>query len=89
MKVSIFVVCNFIHFRKSKNAVQPRKKLCAVYGDVLNERQCQNWFSKFRSDNFDLEDAPRSGRHIKADGDKMKVLVDADRHITTQKIAIR
>lgn len=40
--------------------MQARKKLCAVYGkDVLTERQCQNWFSKFRSGNFDLKDAPR------------------------------
>ncbi|EZA56911.1 hypothetical protein X777_02762 [Ooceraea biroi] len=37
------------YYRKGKNAVQARKKLCAVYGeDVLSERQCQNWFSKFR-----------------------------------------
>ena len=30
------------YFRKGKNAVQARKKLCVVYGDVLSERQCQN-----------------------------------------------
>ena len=38
------------YFRKGKNASQAHKKLCAVYGDeALKERQCQNWFDKFRS----------------------------------------
>ncbi|GFT30383.1 histone-lysine N-methyltransferase SETMAR [Trichonephila clavipes] len=47
--------------RKGKNAVQARKKLTDVYGEsVLTVRQCQNWFAKFRSGNFDVEDAPRS-----------------------------
>ena len=72
------------YFRKSKNAVQARKKLWAVNGDVLSERQCQNWFSKLRSGNLDLEDAPSSGWLIKADEDKIKALVDADRHITQE-----
>ncbi|GFW66535.1 histone-lysine N-methyltransferase SETMAR [Trichonephila clavipes] len=44
--------------RKGKNAVQARKKLTDVYGEgVLTVRQCQNWFAKFRSGNFDVEDA--------------------------------
>ncbi|GFT01945.1 histone-lysine N-methyltransferase SETMAR [Trichonephila clavipes] len=49
------------YYRKGKNAVQARKKLTNVYGEgVLTVRQCQNWFAKFRSGNFDVEDAPRS-----------------------------
>ncbi|GFV61026.1 histone-lysine N-methyltransferase SETMAR [Trichonephila clavipes] len=47
------------YYRKGKNAVQARKKLTDVYGEgVLTVRQCQNWFAKFRSGNFDVEDAP-------------------------------
>ena len=82
--------CHYLlfYFRKGKNGVQTRKKLCAVHGkDVSSEHQYQNWFSKFRSGYFDLEDAPRSGRSINADDDKIKALVDADHHITTRKIA--
>ncbi|GFT60848.1 hypothetical protein TNCV_3615812 [Trichonephila clavipes] len=68
--------------RKGKNAVQARKKLTDVYGEgVLTVRQCQNWFAKFRSGNFDVEDAPRSGRP-EADKDAIKALVDANRLIT-------
>ncbi|GFV25146.1 histone-lysine N-methyltransferase SETMAR [Trichonephila clavipes] len=60
------------------------QKLIDVYGEgVLTVRQCQNWFAKFRSGNFDVEDAPRSGRPVEADKDAIKALVDANRRITT------
>ncbi|GFU75300.1 histone-lysine N-methyltransferase SETMAR [Trichonephila clavipes] len=76
----------FYH-RKGKNAVQARKKLTDVYGEgALIVRQCQNWFAKFRSGNFDVEDAPRSGRPVE---DAIKALVDANRRITTREIGLR
>ncbi|GFU34524.1 histone-lysine N-methyltransferase SETMAR [Trichonephila clavipes] len=78
------------YYRKSKNAVQTRKKLTNVYGKgMLTVRQCQNWFAKFRSGNFAVEDAPRSERPVEADKDVIKTLVDANRRITTRKIGLR
>ncbi|GFX39242.1 histone-lysine N-methyltransferase SETMAR [Trichonephila clavipes] len=78
------------YYRKGKNDVQARKKLTDVYGEgVLTVRQCQNWFAKFRSGNFDVEDAPRSGRPVEADKDAIKALVDANRRITTREIGQR
>ncbi|GFU72497.1 l-2-hydroxyglutarate dehydrogenase, mitochondrial [Trichonephila clavipes] len=69
--------------RKGKNAVQARKKLTDVYGEgVLTVHQCQNWFAKFRSGNFDVEDDPRLGRPVEADKKAIKALVDANRQIT-------
>ncbi|GFW74700.1 histone-lysine N-methyltransferase SETMAR [Trichonephila clavipes] len=77
-------------YRKCKNAVQVRKKLTDVYGEgVLTVRQCQNWFAKFRSGNFDVEDAPRSGKPVEADKDVIKALVNANRRITTREIGLR
>ncbi|GFS96652.1 histone-lysine N-methyltransferase SETMAR [Trichonephila clavipes] len=70
------------YYRKGGNGVQARKKLTDVYGCVLTVRQCQNWFVKFRYGNFDVEDAPRSGRPVGADKDAIKALVDANRRIT-------
>ncbi|GFV85190.1 histone-lysine N-methyltransferase SETMAR [Trichonephila clavipes] len=76
--------------KKGKNAVQARTKLTDVYGEgVLTVRQCQIWFAKFRSGNFDVEDAPRSGRPVEADKDAIKALVDANRRITTPEIGVR
>ncbi|GFV74198.1 histone-lysine N-methyltransferase SETMAR [Trichonephila clavipes] len=75
-----------LYYRKGKDAVQVRKKLTDVYvEDVLTVRQCQNWFAKFRSGNFDIEDAPRSGRPVEADKDAIKALVDANWRLTTQR----
>ena len=51
----------------------------------MTERQCQNWFAKCRSGNFNLEDAPHTGMPLEADVNKIKSLVDANRRITTQQ----
>ncbi|GFV34707.1 histone-lysine N-methyltransferase SETMAR [Trichonephila clavipes] len=56
---------------------------------LLSTFICQNWFAKFRSGNFDVEDAPRSGRPVEADEDAIKALVDANRRITTREIGLR
>ena len=76
------------YFRKGKNASQAHKKLCAVYGDeALKERQCQNWFDKFRSGDFSLKDEKRSGRSVEVNDDLIKAIIDSDRHSTTPEIA--
>ncbi|GFX97709.1 mariner Mos1 transposase [Trichonephila clavipes] len=75
--------------QKGKNAIQARKKFTDVYGEgVLTVRQCQNWFAKFRSGNFDVEDPPRSGKPVETDKDVIKALVDANRQITTLEIGL-
>ena len=53
------------YFRKGKNAAQAHRKLCGVYDDeCLTERQCQNWFVRFRSGNFYVKAEPRYGQPI-------------------------
>ncbi|XP_078032732.1 histone-lysine N-methyltransferase SETMAR-like [Augochlora pura] len=76
------------HFRKGKNASQVRKKLCAVYGnEALKERQCQNWFARFRSGDFSLKNAQRCGRPVEVDEIHIKAIINSDRHSTTCDIA--
>ncbi|XP_029679587.1 histone-lysine N-methyltransferase SETMAR-like [Formica exsecta] len=76
------------YFRKGKNARQACEKLRKVYGDdALQERQCQNWFKKFRAGDFDLKDAPRSGRPTEVDDDKIKALIKSNPRYTTREIA--
>ena len=59
-----------------------------VYGEKsLTERQCQNWFLRFRSGDFDLKDASRSGRPTEVDDGKIKAMIENDRRSTTQEIA--
>ena len=76
------------YFRKNKNPVQARKKLHDVYGEKsLTERQCQNWFVRFRSGDLYLKDAPRSGRPTEVNDDKIKAMIENNRHSTTREIA--
>lgn len=39
----------------------------------------QNCFAKFCCGNFNVENAPCSGRPVEADQDKIKALIDANR----------
>ena len=76
------------YFRKGKNASQARKKSCAVYGnEALKERQCQNWFTKFRFADLSLKNDQRPGRPVEVDETRIKAIVDSDRHNTTREIA--
>ena len=76
------------YLRKEKNASQAHKKLRAVYGDeALKERQCQNWFDKFRSGDFSLKDEKCSDRPVEVDDDLIEAIIDSDRHSTTREIA--
>ena len=44
------------YFRKGKKAVQLQEKLYDVYSEKsLTEHECQNWFARFRSGDFDLK----------------------------------
>ena len=78
----------FYYFGKGKNSVQARKKLYDVYGEKsLRERKCQNGFARFRFGDFDLKDAPRSGRPNEVDDDKIKAMIKNNRRSTTGEIA--
>nr|BAO79476.1 transposase [Amegilla dulcifera]BAO79481.1 transposase [Amegilla dulcifera]BAO79484.1 transposase [Amegilla dulcifera] len=76
------------YFRKGKNASQAHKKLCAVYGnEALKERQCRNWFVRFRSGDFSLKNAQRSGRPVEVDEAHIKTIIDSDYHSIIRDIA--
>lgn len=74
-------------FRKGSKATDATKDICDVYGDVLNVRKCQRWFNKFRSGDFDLNDAQRSGRPVELDNDLLKAAVESDPRQTAEELA--
>ena len=55
----------------------------------MTKQQFQNWFAKFRSGYFNVEDALCSGRLVEANEGKIKALIDANCQITTREIAER
>ena len=75
------------YFRKQKKAIETAKMLRDVYGhEVLKDRECQNWFYKFRSGDFSLKDEQRSGRPNEVDDDQIKAIIKSDRHVTVREI---
>ena len=67
--------------------MQARRKLYIVYGkDCLTERQCQHWFSRFRSGKFIVRDPPHTGRPTTTGGNKIKALIGTNQLMTTREI---
>ncbi|XP_020298124.1 histone-lysine N-methyltransferase SETMAR-like [Pseudomyrmex gracilis] len=61
-----------------------------MYGaSALSTDTCKRWFARFRSGEFNLQDAPRSGRPNSVDDDQLLATVKSDRHLTTREIAKR
>lgn len=76
------------YFRRGKTAANVHRKLCAVYGtDAITERACQIWYKKFKSGNFEVQDALRSGRPMETSDDQIKSIIEIDRHVTVREIA--
>jgi len=76
------------YFKKGKRAADAHKKICYVYDDdALTERVCQKWFAKFRSGDFYINDAPRSGRPTKINSDNVKAIIDKDPCQSVREIA--
>ncbi|GBM30023.1 Histone-lysine N-methyltransferase SETMAR [Araneus ventricosus] len=46
------------------------------------------WFRKFKAENFNIEDEPRSGHPIEVDCEQLKQIIDQDRNVSTQTIML-
>ena len=74
-------------FNRGQKASEVTKDICAVYGeDAIAERTVGDWFARFKRSNFDLNDAPRSGRTIKMDEDQLRDLLKEDGHQTCREL---
>ena len=57
------------------------------WDNALTIHQCQSWFAKFQSDNFDVNDTHRLGRKLNSDDDEIKAMVQSNPRFTTREIA--
>ncbi|GBO18214.1 hypothetical protein AVEN_205745-1 [Araneus ventricosus] len=48
----------------------------------------QSKFRKFKAGNFDIEDESRSGSRTEVDCEQLKQIIDQDRNVSTQTIAL-
>ncbi|GFX17822.1 histone-lysine N-methyltransferase SETMAR [Trichonephila clavipes] len=46
----------------------------------------QVWFRRFRSDIFDVKDAPRTGKPVVENVDKITEIIEVDKHVSSSSI---
>ena len=76
------------YFHSGKRAADAFHDICKTCGvNALSQSTCGNWFAKFRSGNFSLQDEQRSGRPVGVDDDQLMALIEANRHVTVRELA--
>ena len=76
------------YFNMQKTAAESHRILVEVYGKyALDERTCQKWFARFKSDDFGLEDEERHGQPKKFEDEELETLLDEDCCQTQKELA--
>ena len=71
------VLLHYVNMKKT--AAESHCILVEVYGKhVLAEQTCQNWFARFKSGDFGLEDEVRPGQSKKFEDEELEALLDGD-----------
>ncbi|GFX30520.1 pro-neuregulin-2, membrane-bound isoform [Trichonephila clavipes] len=72
-------------FDKSENASQVAEIANGVYGaDIVTANYVQFWSRRFRSGILNVKDAPRTGRPVVENVDKITEVIEVDRHVPHQ-----
>ncbi|KAK6748325.1 hypothetical protein RB195_001133 [Necator americanus] len=73
---------------QGSNATRAARDICALYGDgATAEGTSRNWYAKFKNGIFDLKDAPRSGRVVELDEERLNQLLRETSRQTTRELA--
>jgi len=82
--------CMLYELNEGNKATEAAKNICKVYGEgVVNVRVVQQWFSKFKGGNFELEDEFRAGRPKVMEANELEALLEQDRPQTTRELAAK
>ncbi|GFX19270.1 histone-lysine N-methyltransferase SETMAR [Trichonephila clavipes] len=69
-------------FDKGENASQVAEIVNGIYGShTVTANYVQIWFRRFRSGIFDVKDAPRTGRPVVENVNKITKIIKVDRHV--------
>ncbi|GFX59942.1 histone-lysine N-methyltransferase SETMAR [Trichonephila clavipes] len=70
-------------FDKDENTSKVVKIANGVYGaNTVTADYVQFWFCRFRSGIFDVKDAPRAGRTVVENVNKITEIIEVDRHVS-------
>lgn len=75
-------------FHLKKKATEAHQMLVDAYGnDAPSLRTCQEWFQRFKSGDFDIEDKDRSGQPKRFEDEELQALLDEDDAQTQEQLA--
>ena len=81
--------CALFMFDQGKSTKDTTQVISDLYpADAVTERNCAQWFAKFRAGDRSHQDLPRSGRPQILDCQSLKAAVDADSSVTSRELAI-
>ena len=85
----VFMLGVLLHyFNMKKTAAESHRILVEVYGEhALAERTCQEWFARFKSGDFGLEDEEHPGQAKKFEDEELEALLDEDCCQTQEELA--
>lgn len=64
------------------------REICAVNGkNTVSKAKCSAWYRRFCDGQFDLDDAPRSGRPATTDDNQVLALIRNNPHLTVAEMA--
>jgi histone-lysine N-methyltransferase SETMAR len=80
------VLIHYFHLKKS--ATDAQRLLIEAYPDYsVSVRMCQEWFARFKSGDFDVEDKERPGQVKKFEDEELEALLDEDSCQTQEELA--
>ncbi|UYV78809.1 hypothetical protein LAZ67_16002855 [Cordylochernes scorpioides] len=75
-------------FNWKKSATEAHRMLEEVYGDhALSKSQCNRWFKKFQSGDFELDNEPHGKPHQKFEDAELQALLDKNSTQTQEKLS--
>jgi len=75
-------------FHSGCNATEAARDINTVYGEnFIAERTARKWFARFKEGDFSLDDAPRSGRPVDFDEERLQTILREDNRQTTRELA--
>jgi len=76
-------------FNLKKSAAEAHRLLVETCDDTaLSERNCREWFQKFKNGEFDVEDKERNGRPKMYEDAELEALLDEDSCQTQKELAL-
>ena len=82
------VLLFFFHLKKT--AAEAHRELQKIYGDAtlsLSKTTCRDWFRRFKTGDFDIDDRKREGRPKTFEDTDLEALLDKDPSQTQEELA--